>query len=75
MVVLVGVRMATFRPDKQRYDKQKPKTKRMKCRILSCGGAKKSPFGGFSPGAFSPRKHAYTTWQKSATILLCLHPA
>jgi len=34
-----------------------------------CENTKKSPFGGFSRGVLSPRKHTYTTWHKSATIL------
>jgi len=34
-----------------------------------CENTKKSPFGGFSRGALSPRKHAYITWYKSATKL------
>jgi len=36
---------------------------------LPCENATKSPFGGFSRGdlsLFSPRKHVYTTWHKSA---------
>ena len=45
-----------------------------------CENTKKSPFGGFSRGAFSPRKHdntklstyRNTTWHKSATILLSI---
>ena len=35
-----------------------------------CENTKKSPFGGFLRGAFSPRKHDNTTWHKSATTLL-----
>ena len=49
------------------------------CRIFAwrgerspCENPTKSPFGGFfawRPFAFSPRKHVYTTWHKSATIM------
>jgi len=44
------------------------------CRIFAWRGVMrkpaKIPLGGFPrrPFAFSPRKHAYTTWHKSATI-------
>jgi len=40
MVILAGFCMATFRPARQRYDKQWPTTQCMECRVLSCGGAK-----------------------------------
>jgi len=40
MVILAGFRVATFRPARQRYDKQKAKRRRMKSVVLSCGGAK-----------------------------------
>jgi len=35
-----------------------------------CENTNKSPFHGFSRGAFSPRKHDNTTWHKSATIVI-----
>jgi len=40
MVILAGFRVATFRPARQRYDKQEAKMRRMKSVVLSCGGAK-----------------------------------
>jgi len=40
MVILAGFRVATFRPARQRYDKQEAKRRRMKSVVLSCGGAK-----------------------------------
>ena len=75
-VILSGFRMATFRPARQKYEKQKAKiATHEKCRNfvwrgerLPCENTKKSPFGGFSRGAFSPRKHDNTTWHKSANI-------
>ena len=38
-----------------------------------CKNTKKSPFYGFSRGAFSPRKHDNTKWHKSATIQISHH--
>ena len=38
-----------------------------------CESTKRSPFGGFSRGAFSPRKHDNTKWHKSATIQISHH--
>jgi len=40
VVFLAGYRVATFRPARQRYDKQEAKRRRMKCVVLSRGGAK-----------------------------------
>jgi len=40
MMIMAGFCMTTFHPARQRYDKQKPKTQRMECRVLSCGRAK-----------------------------------
>jgi len=40
MVILAGFRVATFRPTRQRYDKQEAKRRRMKSVVLACGGAK-----------------------------------
>jgi len=40
MVIVAGFRVATFRPARQRYDKQVAEMRRMKSVLLSCGGAK-----------------------------------
>ena len=79
MVILAGFRLATFRPVRQRYDKQEAKRRRMKSVVLSRSGAKgrhaktrKSDYLAgcrVAPFAFSPRKHDNTTWHKSATII------
>jgi len=78
MVTFSCFRVATFRPARQRYDKQEAKRRNMKTVVLSCGGAKGRHaikekvtiwrVFVWRPFAFSPRKHVYTTWHKSATI-------
>ena len=40
IVILVGFRVATFRPARQRYDKQEAKRRRMNSVVLSYDGAK-----------------------------------
>ena len=37
---VAGFRMASFRPARQRYDKQEAKRRNTKSVVLSCGGAK-----------------------------------
>jgi len=78
MVTFSCFRMATFRPARQRYDKQEAKRRRMTSVVRSCGGAKGRHAKtrkvtiwrvfAWRLFAFSPWKHVNTTWHKSATI-------
>jgi len=57
MVILAGFRVATFRPARQRYDKQEAKRRRQ-AKIRQTGGKKATPNGDFfvfSHGDLSPR--------------------
>jgi len=80
MAILAGFRVATFRPARQRYGKQKAKRRRMKSVVLLRGGAKgrhaktrKSnhlAVVAWRFFAFSPRKHDNTTWHKSSATIV-----
>ena len=75
-------RVAGFRLAMQRHDKLQGKTRQIKSGVYSCGGAKgrhakTRQSNNFRPATRqkyhrvvvpSPRKHAHTTWHKSATI-------
>ena len=81
-VNLSCLRVAGFRLAMQRHDKLQGKTRQIKCGVFSCGGAKgrhakTRQSNNFRPATRqkyhrvvvpSPRKHAHTTWHKSATI-------
>ena len=83
-VNLSCLRVAGFRLAMQRHDKLQGKTRQIKCGVFSCGGAKgrhakTRQSNNFRPATRqkyhrvvvpSPRKHAHTTWHKSATIYL-----
>jgi len=74
MVTCSCFRMATFRPATRKYDTfHASPFFRLLFVVSLSGGAKgrhaKTQHHHF---AFSPRKHVYTTWHKSATIQMCV---